>query len=32
LVIVDHTGRKVWEQSGYAPGGPEAFIKAVQGK
>ena len=32
LIIVDSTGRKVWEQSGYAPGGPDAFIKAVQGK
>lgn len=32
LMIVDSHGKKTWEQSGYSPGGPEAFIKAVTGK
>ena len=32
LVLVDSTGRKVWEQNGYEPGGPDAFLKAVRGK
>lgn len=32
LMIVDSNGKKVWEQSGYRPGGPDAFIKEVQGK
>lgn len=32
LMIVDGNGKKVWEQSGYRPGGPDAFIKSVQGK
>jgi thioredoxin-related protein len=32
LMIVDTNGKKVWEQNGYRPGGPDAFIKSVQGK
>ena len=29
LLIVDSKGKKTWEQGGYRPGGPDAFIKAV---
>ena len=29
LVIVNSQGKKVWEQGGYKPGGPDAFIKSV---
>ncbi len=32
LVLVNHMGKKLWAQSGYAPGGPDAFIKAIDGK
>jgi thioredoxin-related protein len=29
LLVVDAKGKKTWEQSGYRPGGADAFIKAL---
>ena len=32
LMVVDSHGKKTWEQSGYKPGGADAFIKSLGSK
>lgn len=32
LIVINSSGLKLWEQGGYAPGGPDAFIKALRSK
>lgn len=32
LIIVSSSGLKLWEQGGYAAGGPDAFIKSLRSK